>query len=414
MYTLFRLLIVLTFIPAAYATDCKLEGRILRKYNENNGDKFARILNRKSQYKSPDCRGKLLLKSIKENKKDITRALLAKGTNVDITIGDGPTLLVKAIKENDYSMAKKLLEAGADANQTIMTKVGERKLIDQVAANIQGLYVMLLKKYGATETRDCTIKYRLNPNCYHKRDKPVLNISLVHYGSKMDLAHLTKIEKLLKERFYLATQQNISLNIISKTIIPLNKSLPSDFRVEGITKKDQLLRIWYYENVGGKVLNEIYDEFKKVSSIDELETVDAVLATTEAQFDGLALASGRFSVTEYPGENGWSNGDGGNTSYMNDYEIVDKFIHELGHNMFLGHTSTQCQRAGLTYEQTQECCAQSPTQNDVLSYCRNRSAVNENFMHKFEACNIEMIEDLIVPAMLNGGDWKVAPRQNCL
>lgn len=106
--------------------------------------------------------------------------------------------------------------------------------------------------------------------------------------------------------------------------------------------------------------------------------------------------------TEQPLKIAFGLPDGGRTDIVSDYQIVDELIHELGHNMFLGHSSSQCQKPGMTFAEKQKCCEQSPNKNDVMSYCRDRNAVDENLMFKFEACNLRMIKEKIVPAMLNG------------
>ena len=59
---------------------------------------------------------------------------------------------------------------------------------------------------------------------------------------------------------------------------------------------------------------------------------------------------GRISVTEHPRKIAWGLPNGGRVQYVSDYQIIDELIHDLGHNMFLGHTSTQCQKPGMTYQ----------------------------------------------------------------
>ena len=81
--------------------------------------------------------------------------------------------------------------------------------------------------------------------------------------------------------------------------------------------------------------------------------------------------------------------------------------------MFLGHTTTHCMKAGMDYKKKLACCAKSPSKNDVLSYCRQRNKVDENFMHGFESCNQSMIDKLIVPALVSGGKWNIRGRKRC-
>jgi hypothetical protein len=259
------------------------------------------------------------------------------------------------------------------------------------------------------------------PKCYHERKSPVLKVALLYYGDHMKMSDLERIEPILKSRFYEASDRNVEVEIVSKKVIRFKQRMPVDYKFKEITDKKRLQRIWYYDNVGSKIMNEVYTEYKKEESEAVLDELDAIVAITGAQFDGLGFASGRVSVTEYPSETAWNNEGGGSVSYPNDFMIVDELIHELGHNMFLGHTSTQCiprladgeKFEDSHYKKMKACCNASPSKNDAMSYCRTRKAVSENFMHGFESCNVQMIKDLIVPAMLNGGKWQVQNRELC-
>ncbi len=259
----------------------------------------------------------------------------------------------------------------------------------------------------------CSLYDSIIPQCYNKRDQSELKVALLYYGDYMTLSDLNRIEPILKDRFYRATGNQISLDIISKKILNFKHALPENYRFNEITDKKRLHRIWYSENVGTQIMNEVYEEYKKYESKATIDKLDAVAAITGAQFEGLGFASGRVSVTEYPREIAWNADDGGRVDYISDYEIVDELIHELGHNLYLGHTSEQCQKRGMTYEEKIKCCEQSENRDDVLSYCRQRSDVNESFMHGFESCNRQMIETSIVPALLSGGKWQFPNRLKC-
>ncbi len=279
----------------------------------------------------------------------------------------------------------------------------------------------------------CSLTSSIKPKCYHKRDAPILNISLIYYGneSDMNIEHLEKIEGLLKERFSKATQQELTLNIQHKAIVPFKHKIPEGYTYNNIEDKKRLQRIWYYDNVGWKINLEMYEEYKRLYP-EQTKTIDVLLTITGAQFDALGLANGRVSTTEYPQEIAWNLPNGGRVNYPTDYELVDELIHELGHNMFIGHATSQCQKISynaqvatyssneermegirLARERTKACCEASPSKNDVMSYCRNRSNVDENFMHGFESCNLGMIKKLVIPAMLKGRRWNVAGRVSC-
>lgn len=267
--------------------------------------------------------------------------------------------------------------------------------------------------YGGVIAKRCSLNNSMTPDCYHKRNSATLKVAMVYYGAGMDIDHLRRIIPILKSRFLKANGNNLSLDIVDLKVMPFKFTPPSSFKVPNISDPSRIHRIWYYENVGHKIMKEIYTEYKKKTPKKLMDDLDVILSITGAQFDGLGFASGRVSTTEYPQEIAWALTDGGRVNYPSDYQLVDELIHELGHNMFLGHTSTQCQKSGLTLAQRRECCKRSPSQNDVLSYCRNRSKVDIDFMNVYESCNREMISKKIVPAILDGGSWKIKNRSKC-
>lgn len=268
--------------------------------------------------------------------------------------------------------------------------------------------------YAKRLNKNCSLAYFMKPKCYHKRSKPVLKVALINYGETMKLDDLNRISHVLKKRFEKANDNLIQLEIIEKMVLPYKQKLPAKFEYNGIKDKARLHRIWYYENVGASVMSEVYYEYRKASTWKVLNKLDAILVVTGAQFNGLGFASGRVSVTEYPREIAWALPAKGSTEYPSDYSLVDELIHELGHNMFLGHTSTQCQKPGISLEESAKCCKESPSRNDVLSYCRDRTKVNKETLYGFEQCNKNMIKNKIIPAMLNGSRWNISDRTKCL
>jgi hypothetical protein len=273
----------------------------------------------------------------------------------------------------------------------------------------------------------CSIAKSMRPECWQERDEAQLNVALVYYGDdSMKMEDLDRIEPILKERFLKATDSSLSVNVVAKKVLPFRHTMPEGYTYNNITDPKRLQRIWYIENVNAKVITEVYEEYKSAESIDTLNKLDAVLTITSAQFNALGFASGRMSVTEYPSEVAYGLADGGRVDYPSDYTIVDELIHELGHNMFLGHTSTPCittkvmERLGATeitpevLQEMRRCCDTSPSGNDVMSYCRKRGNVSEDFMHGFESCNLDMIQNKIIPNMLSGGTWLTPNRSRCL
>ena len=56
-------------------------------------------------------------------------------------------------------------------------------------------------------------------------------------------------------------------------------------------------------------------------------------------------------------------------------------------------------------------CATSPARDDVMSYCRKRSEVDDEYFYGFKECNRKMIKEKIDPAMLSGGAWAIIDRE---
>ena len=255
---------------------------------------------------------------------------------------------------------------------------------------------------------------------YAKREMAKIRVGLVYYGRYWAQKDLRRVAPLLEKRFALATSNEITLEVVYTDVLDYKNKIENfpDYSPKGtateITDKARRQRLWYYDNIGGRILGEAYEEFKKTPQGKEnYPKVDALLVVSGAQFDALGLAHGRVAVTEQPREIAWCLASGGRTEYVSDEGVVDELVHELGHIMFLGHASTQCMKRELTLEERKACCEASPSGKDVMSYCRNRKDVSEDFFHRFESCNLKMIQDLIRPAMLRGGNRKVRGRTRC-
>ncbi len=278
------------------------------------------------------------------------------------------------------------------------------------------ILLFALLSISQTWARSDSLADGMRPKKYKKRSKPILNVALVYYGSFWDERDMQRIAPLLKERYEAATKGVIKLNIAHIGALPYKHQIDSypDYTQDGITDKSRLQRLWYYDNIGGKIINEVYEEFEKSEIGNHYGELDALLVVSGAQYDALGFASGRVAITEQPREIAWGLPDTGRTEIVTDENLVDELVHELGHTMFLGHTSTQCMRPELTLQERRECCENSPNGQDVKSYCRDRRKVDANFFYGFEKCNMTMIQELVVPAMLKGKNWNVSGRLNCL
>lgn len=254
------------------------------------------------------------------------------------------------------------------------------------------------------------------PKNYIKRSEAVLNVALVYYGDYYEMEDLNRVQELLEERFFIATGETLKMRTLAKAILPFKHKIENYpmYRQPYVTDVERLQRLWYYDNKGANVLKEVWDEVKASPKKEvDLSKVDALLIVTGAQFDALGFASGRVAITENPMEIAWGLSDGGRVEYVTVARVVDELIHEVGHAMFLDHASNQCQKPGMTYQETQACCATSPAKDDVMSYCRNRAKVDDTFFYGFAACNRRTIKNKIIPALLTGGAWNIADREKC-
>jgi hypothetical protein len=249
------------------------------------------------------------------------------------------------------------------------------------------------------------------PAFYKKRSEPVINIALVYYGDYYSEEDLARVKDLLEKRFHLATDKALSVNTVMSRVIPFKHQLIDypDYKQEFVTDPERLQRLWYYDNLGAKVIMEVYEQVQT-----EMEDIDFLLIISGAQFNAIGFANGRVGITENPMEIAWARPNGGSVEYASDAKVVDELIHEMGHTMFLDHVSNQCQKPGLTLKEKQECCKESPARNDVMSFCRDRESVDENKFFGFEECNLKLIKEQVVPAMLNGGMWYLKDRPQCL
>jgi hypothetical protein len=266
-----------------------------------------------------------------------------------------------------------------------------------------------------TPPLDNSLNQSMMPKFYKKRTEPVLNIGLIYYGDYYTMDDLTRVQGLLEERFLKATGELLRLNTVSKAVLPFKKKITSfpDYWLENITDPERLQRLWYFDNVGMGVAKEVYELIKNEVSEIKLEELDSLVIVTGAQFEALGFATGRLAVTENPMEIAWGRPNGGWVDYVTDARVVDELIHEIGHTIFIDHTSKQCQKPGMDYKEMEACCEESPAKDDVMSYCRKRKKVDENFFYGFKDCNLRIIKNQIIPALLNGSAWALPERETC-
>lgn len=248
----------------------------------------------------------------------------------------------------------------------------------------------------------------ISPKNYKKRTEPILNIGLIYYGDYYTEEQFAELQALLEKRFEQATHSLLKLKVVFRAIIPFKENIqkyPAYF-LPNITDVERLQRLWYYDNINMKIASEVWNEAKSHNLYGkDISSLDALAVVTGAQFDGLGFASGRVAITENPMEIYWAGPTGGHVEYLSHASVVDELIHELGHALYIDHAAHQCVTGTKTLAERDACCAQSENRDDVLSYCRSRSAVNEDFFYGFKDCNLKNIQEIVIPAMLSGDKW---------
>jgi hypothetical protein len=261
--------------------------------------------------------------------------------------------------------------------------------------------------------KSCSLKDGISSDCYFKREKPVLRAAMVYYGSNYwEYPDIERFSQFFPERFKRATQGELEIEIVMKRIIPFIHRLPENYVYNNIIDPDRLQRIWYWQNYGTGVGMEIHDIFQARVDKKDLEEIDLLLVVTGAQSDGNGFAAGRVVVVEQPREVAWGLADGGWTERLSDYELSDILIHEVGHALGIGHAAEHCTERGLSYYDRLACCQQSPSGNDVMSYCRQRSG-DEIKINVFEECTLNIIKEKIKPRILSGGKRRINEEIHC-
>jgi hypothetical protein len=256
---------------------------------------------------------------------------------------------------------------------------------------------------------------RIDPIMYRSHTEARLDVALLYYGDFWGESELKRMATLLKSRFEAATNGLVKLNITLIKTLPFKYPFAdhSSFRIGDVTDPARLERMWYYDYVNKGIAYEVREQLLITVPREEIQNLDAVLVLTGAQFEGLAHTIGRMVVVEQPREIAWGTPGGGSTEVNSDETVVDELIHELGHVMFLQHSSYQCMADGLTIDEQNKCCQESPNRRDVMSYCRPKREISKDVFFKFETCNLKMIQEKVVPALLNGTNWNIQGRVNC-
>lgn len=272
------------------------------------------------------------------------------------------------------------------------------------------LSVAMLPVYaGINLSKSCSLKDGISSDCYFRRDEAKLRVSIIYYGSNYwSESDLVRFGEVFQDKFKTATSGELEIEIVSSKVMPFVHKMPHNYVYNNISDLDRLHRIWYWENFGTGIGMEVHKIYRNSVSKEELENIDLLLVVTGAQSNGNGFAAGRIVVVEQPREVAWGAQGGGRSENLSDEELSDIMIHEVGHAIGIGHAAEHCTETNLSVNDRLACCAQAPSGNDVMSYCRNRRAPNV-----FESCTLNIIKTKIKPRILNGGKRRILEEIHC-
>ena|GEM_PF-2910497 len=267
----------------------------------------------------------------------------------------------------------------------------------------------------------CDLAVTDAPDCFYPHTTPTVRVFFMQYGTYSTVEDLKRVGALLAKRFAESTDNALQIEFVDYAVVPLAQ-YPRDLSalraaIKGDaeqTSDERLTRIWYYYNKAyngdDSIVQEIQQQVKKAGYNPELSKADAILVLSETQFEGLGYASGGFGIVEQPTEIAWA-ANGGSTQKYTDAQLADELLHELGHVLGLDHAAKECLNLPSA-RATLQCCQNSPGGQDVMSYCRDRSKVNDTFYYTYTQCTRDYLKTVTAPALLNGGPRVFQPT-NC-
>lgn len=264
-----------------------------------------------------------------------------------------------------------------------------------------------------TDREDCPEVRQLSlsrqGSCFEKRTEPKVTAVFVAYGDFMTEGELDLTVNTTVDRFSLATGGQLNLVPSGRIMMDLPEEGAFVFGLEhdySTTQqqypwlsRSQAESIWYYDNSdwetnAGEVHQRIKDEHP-----DALQNADIAIILTEQQAEGLGVAAGRFLMILQPAYGGWANGAISDARYTSSpYTLADEAIHEIGHFLGLDHSGPD----DFSDPEGISVCEGSIYVNDVMSYCRDRTAVSESVYFTYLDCNLKHIVDNSIPALQEG------------
>ncbi|GEM_PF-4462135 len=255
---------------------------------------------------------------------------------------------------------------------------------------------------------------------FNARRTPVLRALLMYYGSAVSTDSLRAYAPTIESRFSIATHSLISLHIDTvlslplpnlNSIGPLSNGLEHDYdrmhqELPWITDQS-MPRLWYYYHIDDCVGEESFLALKQKTSINP-DSFDFIIVLTEAQFEGLAFSAGKVLVIEQPTEIAFEDRDGYRTDMNSRWMITDEVVHELGHGLGLRHECPGADHRFMDQDQATRYCERCSARENILSYCRDRSKVSENYAGAFSDCSLLYLRTVAIPAFLRG----VRPNSN--
>lgn len=297
-----------------------------------------------------------------------------------------------------------------------LAESSECKSLEFLNANNKNEMVQFSENFLQTNAPECSLDKGYKRLCFKARDNNELKVLFVQYGKDIatgDLYNLSNqmVEKLNAKlgsvfQFDNLGLVNVDYEVSDEQIAKLREN-PKIASFE----RERLKRLYsYYEVKGnrGVITDNVHQALlENPSMVAKLQKADLIFVFSNAQFEGLGYSIGNMTVLKYPTEIGWETEGGGRVETNFTNSLMSTSIHELGHGLGLKHSSAHCQKPGLSLEEKNHCCEESPNKDDIMSYCRDRMA--DDLI--FSQCSLNTLKEVTGELIKTGGvfDYKKVP-----